>query len=196
VIGALRALIRQRISITSGRRSVTARFTTLPSHSGEARAISGEEMKAHYHDRDTTCLKCPVACGKQYAIKAGEFAGTRAKMPEYETIFALGSMLGNANPESLIRANELCDLLGMDTISLGVTLAFVSEALERGWLDPKEVGLPFGWGDWRGMLALIEQTASRRGFGDRVAEGSWRLAEAIGPHALRAVYAVKITDCP
>ena len=77
-----------------------------------------------------------MACGKQYAISEGEFAGTRAKMPEYESIFALGPMLGIANPEALILANDLCDLLGMDTISMGVTLAFVCEALERGWLKP------------------------------------------------------------
>ncbi len=162
----------------------------------DARAISGEEMKAHYHDKDTTCLKCPVACGKQYAIREGEFAGTRAKMPEYETIFALGSMIANANPEALIRANDLCDLLGMDTISLGVTLAFVCEALEKGWLDPAEVGLPFGWGDWRGMLRLVEMTAARQGFGDRVAEGAWRLAESLGPEALKTVYAVKRLELP
>ncbi|MBI4610072.1 MAG: aldehyde ferredoxin oxidoreductase family protein [Candidatus Rokubacteria bacterium] len=162
----------------------------------DARAISGEAMHAHYHDRDTTCLKCPVACGKQYAIKDGEFGGTRAKMPEYETLFALGSMIGNANPEALTKANEFCDLLGMDTISLGVTLAFVCEALERGWLDPKEIGVPFGWGDWRGMLKLVELTAARQGFGDRLAEGAWRLAESLGPEALRMVYAVKRLELP
>jgi aldehyde:ferredoxin oxidoreductase len=162
----------------------------------EARAISGEEMKTHYHDKDTTCLKCPVACGKQYAIREGEFAGTRAKMPEYETIFAFGSMLGNPHAESLIKANDLCDLLGMDTISLGVTLAFVCEALEKGWLDPAEVGVPFGWGDWRGMLALVERTATRQGFGDRLAEGAWRLAESLGAEALAAVYAVKRLELP
>ena len=84
-------------------------------------------------------------------------------MPEYETIFALGPMLGIANPEALILANDLCDLLGMDTISMGVTLAFVAEALERGWLDQREVGVPFGWGDWRGMLRLVEMTGAPRG---------------------------------
>ncbi|MFQ5898162.1 MAG: aldehyde ferredoxin oxidoreductase family protein [Candidatus Methylomirabilia bacterium] len=163
---------------------------------GEARAISGEEMKAHYHQKDTTCLKCPVACGKQYAIRGGEFAGTRAKMPEYETIFAFGPMLGNPHASSLIKANELCDLLGMDTISLGVTLAFVAEALEKGWLDPGELGVPYGWGDWRGMLRLVEMTAARQGFGDRIAEGAWRLAESLGPEALKAVYAVKRLELP
>jgi aldehyde:ferredoxin oxidoreductase len=162
----------------------------------EARAVGGEEMKAHYHDRDTTCLKCPVACGKQYVIGAGEFAGRRAKMPEYESIFALGPMLGIANPEALILANDLCDLLGMDTISMGVTLAFVAEAVERGWLDARDLGVPFGWGDWRGMLRLVEMTAAREGFGERLAEGAWRLAESISPEATNLVYAVKRLELP
>jgi aldehyde:ferredoxin oxidoreductase len=162
----------------------------------EARAIGGEEMKAHYHDRDTTCLKCPVACGKQYAIREGELAGTRAKMPEYETIFALGPMLGIADPQLLILANDLCDLLGLDTISMGVTLAFVAEALERGWLEPAEVGVPFGWGDGRGMLRLVEMTARREGFGTRLAEGAWRLAESVHPEGTRLVYAVKRLELP
>jgi aldehyde:ferredoxin oxidoreductase len=153
-------------------------------------------MKAHYHARDTTCLKCPVACGKQYAIAAGEFAGIRAKMPEYETVFALGPMLGIADPEALILANDLCDLLGLDTISMGVTLAFVAEAVERGWLTPAEIGVPFGWGDWRGMLRLVEMTARREGFGDRLAEGAWRLAERVHPEATRLVYAVKRLELP
>ena len=162
----------------------------------ESRAVGGEEMKARFHDRDTTCLKCPVACGKQYVIGEGEFAGHKAKMPEYETIFAFGPMLGNANAESLILANDLCDLLGMDTISMGVTLAFVAEAVERGWLDPGAIGVPFGWGDWRGMLKLVEMTARREGFGDRLAEGAWRLAESLHPDATRAVYAVKRLELP
>src|SRR6266851_1006165 len=162
----------------------------------EAQAISGEEMHAHHHDRDTTCLKCPVACGKQYEIRDGELQGIKAKMPEYETIFAFGSMLGNAHAGSLAKANDLCDLLGLDTISMGVTLAFVAEALERGWLAQAEIGLPFGWGDWRGMLRLVEMTAAREGFGARLAEGAWRLAESMGTEATRAVYAVKRLELP
>jgi aldehyde:ferredoxin oxidoreductase len=162
----------------------------------EALAISGEEMHAHYHARDTTCLKCPVACGKQYEIPDGELAGLAAKMPENETIDAFGSMLGNAHAASLARANDLCDLLGLDTISMGVTLAFAAEALERGWLSAAEVGVPFGWGDWRGMLRLVEMTAAREGFGDRLAEGAWRLAESLSPEATRAVYAVKRLELP
>jgi aldehyde:ferredoxin oxidoreductase len=162
----------------------------------DAAAISGEEMHARYHDRDTTCLKCPVACGKQYEIRDGELSGLKAKMPEYETIFAFGPMLGNAHAGSLARANDLCDLLGLDTITMGVTLAFVAEALERAWITAAEVGVPFGWGEWQGMLRLIELTAAREGFGDRLAEGAWRLAERTHPEATRFVYAVKRLELP
>jgi aldehyde:ferredoxin oxidoreductase len=162
----------------------------------DAQAISGEEMHARYHDRDTSCLKCPVACGKQYEIRDGELGGLKAKMPEYEAIFAFGSMLGNAHAGSLAKANDLCDLLGMDTLTMGVTLSFVAEALERGWLAPDEIGVLFGWGDWRGMLRLIEMTAAREGSGDRLAEGGWRLAESVHPEATKTVYAVKRLELP
>src|SRR5204862_5585260 len=105
-------------------------------------------------------------------------------------------MLGNAHAGSLAKANDLCELLGLDTISMGVTLAFVAEALERGWLTKADVGVPFGWGDWRGMLRLVEMTATREGFGDRLAEGAWRLAASIRPAATNLVYAVKRLELP
>ena len=117
-------------------------------------------------------------------------------MPEYETIFALRLHAGQRAPEALVLANDLCDLLGMDTISMGVTLAFVCEALERGWLTPAEVGVPFGWGDWRGMLRLVEMTATPRGV--RRPPGRGRVAArrvgASRGHA--AVYAVKRLELP
>jgi aldehyde:ferredoxin oxidoreductase len=161
-------------------------------------AIDGRSLKEHYHDRDTTCLKCPVACGKQFAVPADVpgYGGVRGKMPEYETLFAFGSMLGNSNAPSIIHANVLCDLLGLDSISMGVTLAFVAECLERGVLSPADVGGPFGWADHEGMIRLLEQTARREGFGDRLAEGSWRLARQIGRGAERLPYAVKGLELP
>jgi len=162
----------------------------------QAESISGEYFKDHYWARDTTCLKCPVACGKDFKVEDGEFAGTHWKMPEYESIFALGSMLENANAPSLIKANELCDQLGMDTISMGVTLAFALECAERGLLSPRDVGRELRWGDYHAMLQLVEDTAYRRGFGEFLAEGSWRLAERLGQDAYKYLYAVKGLELP
>ncbi len=161
-----------------------------------AEAISGERFKDLYWERDTTCLKCPVACGKDFHVNDGEFAGTRWKMPEYESIFALGSMLENANAPSLIKANELCDQLGMDTISMGVTVAFVLECAEQGLLSPRDLGRELRWGDYHAMLQLIADTAYRRGFGDQLAEGSWRLAQRLGGDARHYLYAVKGLELP
>ncbi|MFQ5896484.1 MAG: aldehyde ferredoxin oxidoreductase N-terminal domain-containing protein, partial [Nitrospinota bacterium] len=102
--------------------------------------ISGEVMREHYLDKDTTCYKCPIACGKDYEMNEGEFRGTRWKMPEYETIFALGTMLGNSNPGSLLKGNMLCDELGLDTISLGVTMSLLWECYEKGLVSKADLG--------------------------------------------------------
>lgn len=162
----------------------------------KADAISGETFKAAYFDKDTTCFKCPVACGKDFHVQDGEFAGTRWKMPEYETIFALGSMLDNAEKGSIVKANELCDQFGMDTISLGVTLSFAFECYEKGLLRHDRTGQALHFGDYRTILALIEDTAYRRGVGDLLAEGSARLATQIGGEAAKYLYAVKGLEMP
>lgn len=181
---------------------ITNALGALPSYNArtelyqEADLISGETLKERFWEKDTTCLKCPVACGKLYHVKEGEYAGTRAKMPEFETIFAFGTMLGNTNGGSLTKANELCDALGLDTISLGVTLAFAFECFERGLLSEREVGFPLQWGDHRTILRLIQMTAERRGFGDLLAEGSVRLAERLGSGTRPYLYCVKGLELP
>ena len=162
----------------------------------KADAISGETYKAAYFDKDTTCFKCPVACGKDFHVHDGEYAGTRWKMPEYETIFALGSMLDNAHKGSIVKANELCDQLGMDTISLGVTLAFAFECFEKGLLSRERAGRDLHFGDYHAILDLIEDTAYRRGLGDVLAEGSARLAAQLGGEASHFLYAVKALEMP
>ncbi len=171
-------------------------FNNRFEYSAEAEQVGGERYKAEFHKKDTTCNKCPVACGKTFEVRGGEYAGTVWKMPEYETIYAFGPMLGNLDPGSLVKAEELCDQLGLDTISMGVTIAFVLECLERGFLTEKEVGVPLGWGDHRAVHRLVEMTALREGFGDVLAEGSARLAARLGPEAGKFLHAVKGLEMP
>ena len=165
-------------------------------YSPDAEQVGGERYKEEFHKKDTTCNKCPVACGKTFEVKEGEYAGTVWKMPEYESIYAFGPMLGNLDPASLIKAEELCDQLGLDTISMGVTIAFVLECLERGFLSEREVGVPLGWGDHRAVHRLVEMTARREGFGDVLAEGSVRLAARLGPEAAKFLHVVKNLEMP
>ncbi len=165
-------------------------------YSPDAEQVGGERYKAEFHKKDTTCNKCPVACGKTFEVKEGEYAGTVWKMPEYESIYAFGPMLGNLDPASLIKAEELCDQLGLDTISMGVTIAFVLECIERGFLTEKEVGIPLAWGSHQAAHRLIEMTGWRQGFGDVLAEGSARLAARLEPEARKFLHAVKDLEMP
>jgi aldehyde:ferredoxin oxidoreductase len=162
----------------------------------KAEAISGEAFREAYFDKDTTCFKCPVACGKDFHVQDGDYAGTRWKMPEYETIFALGSMLDNSDKGSIVKANELCDQLGMDTISLGVTLSFAFECFEKGLLHREQSGRDLNFGDYHTILDLIQDTAYRRGLGNLLAEGSVLLGTQLGADAARYLYAVKGLELP
>ncbi len=162
----------------------------------KADAISGETFKEAYFEKNTTCFKCPVACGKNFHVHDGEYTGTRWKMPEYETIFSFGSMLDNSNKGSIVKANELCDQLGLDTISLGVTLSFAFECFEKGLLSRERAGRDLKFGDYHSILDLIEATAYRHGLGELLAEGSLRLAERLGGDAEKYLYAVKGLELP
>jgi aldehyde:ferredoxin oxidoreductase len=162
----------------------------------KADAISGETFREAYFDKDTTCFKCPVACGKDFHVQDGEYAGTRWKMPEYETIFALGSMLDNSHKASIVKANELCDQLGIDTISMGVTLSFAFECYEKGLLTHENTDHALTFGNYHTILELIEATAYRRGLGDLLAEGSVRIADQLGGDAANYLYAVKGLEMP
>jgi len=160
-------------------------------HSPRAAEIGGEKLKELYFDRNDTCFACPIACGKTMRLPA-EKGGLRWKMPEYETLFSLGSMMENWDPASLLHLNSLCDQLGLDTISMGVTLSFAFECFEKGLLTEKETGgKALRFGDSALIAELIQDTAKRQGFGGFLAEGSYRLAEKLGKGSQDLLYCFK-----
>ena len=158
--------------------------------------ISGERIKEEFWEEDTACFGCPVACGKKVRIRKGTYAGQRVKMPEYETLYALGSMLENRDLEAIFEGNHLCNLLGLDTISMGVTLAFVAECQEKGIVSEKDLGGRVAFQDGEGMIDLIKKTAAREGIGAHLALGSARLAETFGGQAHKYLHAVKGMEIP
>jgi aldehyde:ferredoxin oxidoreductase len=163
-------------------------------HSPRAPEIGGERIKELFFERNDTCFGCPIACGKTLRLPASpEFKeGLRWKMPEYETLFSLGSMAENWDPGSLLKLNALCDQWGLDTISMGVTISFALECFEKGLLSSQDAGgraLRFGDADL--LLQLVEATGKRQGFGDVLAEGSFRLAQRLGDPAVGLLYCFK-----
>lgn len=162
-----------------GQRNIQTEQTT----DGNAEAISGERFEAEFVTEDTTCTACPVACGKHVAFEEvgddGEVDRVEdAKIPEFESLYATATMQEVYDIKRVMKANDLCDRLGLDTISYGVTVAFARECYEKGLLtDDDSPHLEFG--DEDGLVDLVEQVAHREGFGDELAEGSFRLAESL-----------------
>jgi aldehyde:ferredoxin oxidoreductase len=141
--------------------------------------ISGHVLKKKYLRRPKACYGCPIACGRDTEVDDPRYGG-EGEGPEYETIAALGSSCGIDNLAAVTKANYLCNELGLDTISMGVTISCAMEMFEKGILTESEVGRALRFGDADAVIALIEETAYRRGFGDALAEGSHRLASKYG----------------
>ncbi|MBX7232865.1 MAG: aldehyde ferredoxin oxidoreductase family protein [Caldilineales bacterium] len=173
--------------------------------------ITGQLMHETILLERDTCQVCPINC-KQVVEYHGQtidnpylrpdFFGklTIDKAyggPEYETLAGFGSVCGIDDLLAIAKANELCSRWGMDTISLSLTIAFVIECVEKGLLEAEQTGgfLP-AWGDAAAMLEAVEMTAHRRGFGDKMALGSKRLAQWIGNGAEALAVEVKGQELP
>ena len=142
----------------------------------DAQGLSAEGLFEEGRVQRTTCAHCMIGCEKRFVGKNGET--TRM---EYENVFALGSLLGIYDVDTVLAASQLCDRLGLDTISTGGTLAFAMECVERGLLEPgllDQPGLRFGDGDM--LLEVIPLIARREGVGALLALGSRALADKLG----------------
>lgn len=140
--------------------------------------VDGSTMEAGYKIGDANCHLCPMCCSNVCLVKDGRYAGTVVEGPEYETACMFGPNLGVANFAFVIRANHLCDQLGIDTISAGNLIGVMIEGREKGLLEPDDVdNLPLAWGHEDSIIALIEKIAHREGVGDILAEGSPRVLE-------------------
>jgi aldehyde:ferredoxin oxidoreductase len=138
--------------------------------------ISGESLKEKYLVKNTACYGCPIACGRWVSLDGKEMGG-----PEYETLWAYGSDCGINDLEEIIKANHWCNELGLDTISAGATLAAAMELRKLDLVKADEIdGTPLEFGVAKSIVEWTKKMAYREGFGDKLAEGSYRLAEMYG----------------
>jgi aldehyde:ferredoxin oxidoreductase len=116
--------------------------------------------------KPSACLKCFMACGRRTTVREGRHAGLELEGPEYETIYAFGGLCLIDRIEEIVYLNDLCDRLGMDTISAGNLCAFAIEAHRRGKIDYK-----IDYGDVDAIAELLRMIAYRQGVGDVLARG-------------------------
>ncbi len=133
------------------------------------------------------CHSCSIMCHRRVKIPSGKFAGLETSGPEYETFAALGSQLMVLDTDYVIKANDLCNIYGIDTISTGDAIAWAMELYERGILKEQDVeGLDIKFGNGDAVLELIERIAFRRGkLGNLLAEGLKRATEEIGYDSIK-----------
>jgi aldehyde:ferredoxin oxidoreductase len=137
--------------------------------------ISADELHEQCHVKPHACLKCFMACGRLSTVKEGRHAGLRIEGPEYETIYSFGGLCDINSIEEIMYLNDICDRLGMDTISAGNLLAFTIEASRQG-----KIQLKIDYGNVDAMANLLEDIAFRRGIGDILAMGIKKASQEWG----------------
>ena len=156
-----------------------------------AREIDGRRL-ANYVTRKISCHRCPVHCKAEVEIPKGKYKGFKGGRPEYETVIDLGALCGVGDPEALFYLSNLCNILGLDSISTGSVIAFAMDLYDRGILSLEDTdGLDLTWGNAEAMEALMINIANREGLGDILAQGVRRAAETIGKGAEKYAYHVK-----
>ena len=124
--------------------------------------MSGENLVGGYLGGRMACAHCPVGCVHIAALREPHerdiyFYKTSMIPYDYEPIYSLGAMLGIFEIKDFLRLMDIVEAIGMDAISLGVTLAWATEALERNLISDKETfGLKFRWGDYKTYVKAVE----------------------------------------
>lgn len=162
-----------------------------------AEKISGNAFSEKYLVGTRTCFACPVSCKREMEVPEGRFRTPTGAGPEYETVSAFGTLCLIDDPAALCKINELCNRLGLDTITCGATIAFAIECYERGLLSNEDTGgLELRWSDPDLVIELIGQIGQQRGFGRLLGLGSARLADRLVPGARECLTTVKGLEAP
>lgn len=143
--------------------------------SDHAENINATALHERCDVKASACSKCFIACGRMATVKEGCHKGLTVEGPEYETIYAFGGLCEVATIEEIIYLNDLCDRLGMDTITAGNLAGLTIEASRQRIIDYR-----IDYGDTDRIAELLKDIAARRGIGDLLARGIKAVAKEWG----------------
>jgi len=148
----------------------------------DAETLGGRSWEeAGYLKRRRGCSACSIHCHRFTEVTDGPYAGTAAGGPQLSTVTRGGPNCGVVNIEAVFRFNQLCNDLGLDSISTGSSIAWLMETYERGLVSVEQTGgIVPEWGNEETLLALTEQIARREGIGDLLAEETRTASQRIG----------------
>ncbi|MDY6865189.1 MAG: aldehyde ferredoxin oxidoreductase family protein, partial [Halobacteriota archaeon] len=163
----------------------------------KAKKVSGSKQTKELLKAKRACFGCPIACGRWIEVKEGAYAGTVGEGAEFQALVIFGSNCGVEDINSMAKANDLCNKLGMDLISAGNTVGFAMECYEKELITKEDTGgLELNFGNGEAMVGLLKMIAYREGIGDILAEGTRIAAEKIGNGAEKFAMQVKGLETP
>jgi aldehyde:ferredoxin oxidoreductase len=145
----------------------------------EADETGGETLASKYLVRNKGCFGCSIGCGRVSKVSDGKFK-VFGEGPEYESGWAYGADCGVKELDAICKANYICNELGIDPITMGSTIACAMEMYEKGIVSKEELGRSLHFGDAEAIVDFTRMTGLREGFGNKMAEGSFRMASAYG----------------
>jgi aldehyde:ferredoxin oxidoreductase len=157
----------------------------------------GYERQTEDIIRRNPCEKCPPGCSQVRIARSGDYQGALTEGPEFETSWAFGGTTGVTDLSAIYYADRICDEYGLDTISVGATIAFAMELFEQGILSIEEMdGIELRFGNHNAMIEMIHRIARRQGFGATLADGALKASQQIGRGSERYVMHVKGLELP
>ena len=134
------------------------------------------------------CLYCPIGCHRNINIEEPVKYRLKGIGPEYETLGMLGTNLLIDDVKAIAVANDICNKLGIDTISTGACIGLAMECYEKGIISKKDTGgMEIKWGEPEILIELVKQIGNKEGFGSIFSEGALRAARKIGKNAVELV---------
>jgi len=137
--------------------------------------ISGATLAEKYLKKQKHCFNCPIGCGRSVYIGKNDLGLPEDEFegPEYETIAGFGSLIGNTDLKAIIKANYICNDLGIDTISSSSVIALLMDLFDQKKINSSDIdGMELRWGEMDKVYMLLEKIAYRKGIGNILAEGS------------------------
>ncbi len=158
--------------------------------------ITGEVMREKVVKGHRACFACSINCTKYSVVPEGPYESVINGV-DYETIYGFGSICEVDDIEALCKADELCDLYGIDIISTALCISWAMECYEKGIFTQKDTdGIDLKFGNADGMLAMIEKIGKREGLGALLARGTREAAKIVGQDTYRFTIENKGVEWP
>ncbi|MGE5542701.1 MAG: aldehyde ferredoxin oxidoreductase family protein, partial [Bacillota bacterium] len=137
-----------------------------------ARRVSGERLHEEFNVKNKGCFACTIPCSRYHVVREGPFAGLHSEGPEFESLAGFTSRCCNDDLPLALKAVDMCNRYGVDTITVSELVSFCMECYELGILSRSELdGLDLTWGNGPAMLELIEKICMKEGVGELLSGG-------------------------